>query len=110
MNGRGVDVDTKKATHYWGLAAMRGDVQARHNLGCNECHAGKVDRALRHWVIAVKDGDSDSLESIKRMYKNGIATKDDYAKALQSYQEYLVEVKSDQRDEAAAAHAYRNGS
>ena len=37
------------------------------------------------------------------MYGYGHATKDDYAEALQSYQAYLDEVKSDQRDQAAAA-------
>ena len=42
------------------------------------------------------------MEGIKIMYKNGDASKDDYANALRSYQAYLVEVKSDQRDEAAA--------
>jgi len=38
------------------------------------------------------------------MYLIGYATKDDYTKALQSYQEYLGEIKSCQRDKAAAAH------
>jgi hypothetical protein len=54
-------------------------------------------------MIAVKDGSSYSLESIKRLYQNGDVTKEDYAKALQLYQEYLGEIKSPQRDEAAAA-------
>ena len=35
----------------------------------------------------------------------GHATKDDYAKALRAYQAYLAEIKSDQRDKAAAASA-----
>ena len=33
---------------------------------------------------------------------DGHATKYDYAKALKSYQAYLSEVRSDQRDKAAA--------
>ena len=36
---------------------------------------------------------------------NGHATKDDYTKALRAYQAYLVEIKSTQRDKAAAASA-----
>ena len=37
------------------------------------------------------------------MYSNGhYATKEDYTKALQLYQTYLVEIKSAQRDKAAA--------
>ena len=84
-----------------------GDLAARYNLGAVEEELGNMDRALKHYIIAVKDGGSDSLESIKGMYKNGHATKDDYAKALSLYQAYLNEVKSDQRDEAAAAEGYQ---
>ena len=36
---------------------------------------------------------------------DGHATKDDYAKALRAYQAYLAEIKSAQRDAAAAARA-----
>ena len=54
-------------------------------------------------MISARDGYSNSLEGIKIMYKNGYASKDDYAKALQLYQAYLNEVKSEQRDIAAAA-------
>ena len=102
--GRGVRVDKKKAMHYYELAAMGGEVMARHNLGIMEEEAGNMDRALNHWMIAVKDGNSGSLENIKRLYGYGHATKDDYANALKSYQAYLAEVKSDQRDEAGAGY------
>jgi len=43
-----------------------------------------------------------SVEEIKDMYLHGRATKDDYMEALRSYQTYLGEIKSAQRDEAAA--------
>jgi hypothetical protein len=36
------------------------------------------------------------------MVTDGNATNDDYTKALESYQAYLDEIKSVQRDEAAA--------
>ena len=78
------------------------DAAARYNLGVLEGHAGNMSRALKHHTIAVGVGYSDSLELIKQMYKDGKATKDDYAEALRSYQSYLVEIKSAQRDEAAA--------
>ena len=53
-------------------------------------------------MINVEGGLNDSLKQIKQMYSIGHATKDDYAKALQTYQAYLSEIKSDQRDKAAA--------
>ena len=54
-------------------------------------------------MIASRDGFPASLKVIKQLYTNGHATKDDYTKALQAYQKYLGEIKSKQRDEAAAA-------
>ena len=101
-NGRGVDVDEKKAMHYYELAAMLGSAHARHNLGAAEADAGNWDRALKHYMIAVKDGVIYPLKNIKNLYSNGYATKDDYAKALRLHQAYLDEIKSDQRDKAAA--------
>jgi len=100
--GRGVEIDIKKASHYWELAAMRGEVVARHNLGIDEARAGNMDRALKHYMIAVRSGLSDSLKTIKLLYSNGHAIKDTYTKALRLYQEYLSEIKSPQREEAAA--------
>ena len=43
------------------------------------------------------------MQEIKELYTDGHATKEDYIKALQVYQTYLSEIKSDQRDKAAAA-------
>jgi len=100
--GRGVEVDKKKAMYYWNLAAREGDTSSRHNLGNTEVQAGNVNRALKHFMIAVRDGNAKSLEETKRLYTNGYATKDKYTKALRLYQSYLSEIKSIQRDEAAA--------
>ena len=43
-----------------------------------------------------------SVKNMQQMYKNGHVAKDQYANALRSHQAYLVEIKSDQRDKAAA--------
>ena len=102
-HGQGVEVDKKKADHYFELAAIGGNEVARHNLGCVERNAGNMNRALKHFFIAVRGGQNKSLKIIKELYINGNATKEDYTKALQYYQEYLGEIKSRQRDEAAAA-------
>ena len=101
-NGYGVEVNEKKAVHYYELAAMMGNEVARNNLGNMEKKAGNYKRALRHFMIAVSSGNTESLNMIKEMYSNGFATKEDYTKALQSYQAYLLEIKCAQRDEAAA--------
>jgi len=101
-DGDGVEIDEEKAKHYYGLAAMRGRIFARHNIGFVEYKAGNMHRALKHFMIATTGGSKKSLETIKQFYLNGYATKDDYAKALRLYQAYVYEVKSEQRDKAAA--------
>jgi len=98
-----VKMDEKKTKNYWELAAIGGISEARYSLGHMEIEAGNYERALRHYMISVRSGYAESLKMIKQMYSNGHATKDKYTKALQSYQAYLGEIKSVQRDEAAAA-------
>jgi len=100
--GDGVEMNKRKAKHYYELAAMQGHVKARHNLGMIEGQAGNYDRALKHHLIAAGAGHNESLDLIRELHTHGCASKDDYAKALESYQVYLDEIKSDQRDKAAA--------
>jgi TPR repeat protein len=101
-DGIGVERDEKITRHYDELAAMEGEVVARDNLGVDEYNTGNYDRALKHFMIAVRGGDTRSVKAIQRMYKDGHATKDHYANALRSHQAYLNEIKSDQRDKAVA--------
>ena len=48
------------ARHYFELAAMDGEVAARYNLGVTEENACNYDRALKHYMIAVRSGLTDS--------------------------------------------------
>ena len=49
-SGWSVGMNKKKAQYYYELAAMKGDVDARHNVGCMEASAGNMDRAVKHWM------------------------------------------------------------
>ena len=69
--------------------------------------AGNKQRALKHFTVAVRGGDAQSLKQIKSLYTSGHATKEDYTAALRSYQTYLTEIKSGQRDKAAAFDSNR---
>ena len=102
-NGEGVERDMKKAKHYYELAAMGGDVISRHNLGATEWNAGNMDKAVKHFMISAGTGDDDSLTKIRDCFMNGYATKDDFEKTLRAHKDAKDEMKSDQRDEAAAA-------
>ena len=102
LHGDGVERDMRKAQHYWELAAMGGDAMARYNLGVYEKQDGNMVRSLKHFMISIEGGFSDPLTKIKELYTKGHVTKDDYARALRARQSYLDEIRSDQRDRAAA--------
>jgi TPR repeat protein len=107
-DGKGVDTnaqDDKKSRHYYELAAMGGNVRTRARLGYLESQRGD-NKAIRHWLIGCGHGSIGCLENIKRAYMRGLlgAKKNGYEMALRMYQSHLEEIKSDQRDRAAAFH------
>ena len=101
-DGMGVEVDKKKANHYWELAAMGGNLIARHNLGCAEEKAGNIDRAYKHFILAARAGYKISLEAVKEGFIDGYVFKDEYANTLRAYHDCHNEMKSDDRDKAEA--------
>jgi TPR repeat protein len=103
--GHGVEIDKKKAIHYYKLAAIGGDVYSRYNLGAVEGEDGNMNRALKHYMIAAGGGIDLSLKEIHEWTCNKMIMQQLY----ELNQVHLVEIKSTQRDEAAAARAnYRN--
>jgi len=98
--GTGVEVDKKKAKHYYELAAMNGNMNARHNLGAVEAMARNNERAMRHCIIAARAGHEKGLDGVKIGYNQGIVTKDEYATTLRAYHERQKEMKSDARGKA----------
>lgn len=104
-NGMGVEASIKKAKHYWELAALKGDLEARHNLGCVEGQAGNLHRALKHFILAAKYGYKDSLGEVKKGFTNGFVTKEEYESTLRAYYKRQTEMKSEARDAAAGFYA-----
>jgi len=100
MNGDLVQRDEAKAVKFYAKAAMQGHAQSRNNLGCYEGQKGNYDRALKHLLISARMGHKDSLENLKKFFKAGLATKQQYADALKGYQQAVEETKSHDRDEA----------
>ncbi|EJK66764.1 hypothetical protein THAOC_12280 [Thalassiosira oceanica] len=86
--------------HHWQQAAMKGDVESRHNLGVTEYYNGNYELAVQHYMISTKMGHEKSLNDIKQMFKKGHATKAQYAEALLGYRDAVEEMKSPQREEA----------
>ena len=100
-NAQGVEKDEKKELHHLEQAAIGGHPSARHNLGARSYLNGRVDRAVKHWIIAANLGADKSLQHLKDLHKAGLVSKEDFAAALRGYQAAIAATKSPQRDEAA---------
>ena len=83
-------------------APKQGHVAARHTLGLYELDSGNYGPALKHFIISAKLGDAQSLDEIKEMYTEGLASKSDYAEALREYHDAVEEMSSPERDKAKA--------
>jgi hypothetical protein len=107
QNGDIVEKDIRKETYHRQLAAMAGNIHARYNLGCDEYNAGNMDRAYKHYMISANDGCDLAMKAVQEGYNSGFVTKDDYAKTTRAYGNTIDEMKSDDRDRAAAFTASR---
>eukprot|EP00984_Skeletonema_dohrnii_P001265 scaffold393_cov158-Skeletonema_dohrnii-CCMP3373.AAC.6 len=97
--GKGVEKDGGKVIHYLEEAAIGGHASARHILGLIEWN-GSTERALKHFIIAAKLGDNDSIKMLMDAFKNGLVSKDDLASALRAHQAAVDATKSPQREAA----------
>ena len=99
-NGDGVEEDKPRGLRHWQQAAMKGHVLSRLKLGSFEENNKNYDLAVQHWMISAKMGYEDSLNDIQYMFKEGQATKAQYAEALLGYRDAVEEMKSPHREEA----------
>ena len=100
-NGEGVAKDDKKKFYHSEKAAILGHPLARYNLGCDERKYGNMDRAVKHWIIAANQGEDNSLECLKNLYRkgDGLVSKEMFASALRAHQAAVDATKSPQRKE-----------
>jgi len=103
--GKGAKKDLKKEVYHLEIAAIGGHHMARYDLGCQEKNAGKIDRAMKHFIIAAKLGFDDALEMVKKGFMDGLVSKEDYAAALRGHQAAVDATKSQQRDEGEAFYS-----
>ena len=103
--GDGVEEDKPRGVHHWKQAAIQGHAMSRHNLGYAECESGNHELATQHWMMSAKMGYEESLSATKNMFKEGHATKEQYAEALLGYRDAVEEMKSPQREEVKRLRA-----
>eukprot|EP00986_Skeletonema_menzelii_P007613 scaffold2995_cov135-Skeletonema_menzelii.AAC.3 len=74
-HGHGVEKDEKKTVYHLEEAAIGGHPVARHNLAYIEERRGKMDRAVKHMIIAANMGYDISLKALKNMYRDGLVSR-----------------------------------
>jgi TPR repeat protein len=90
--------DTKKARFHFEAAAMAGHEVARFKLGILEAMSGNMERAVKHWMIAVSAGDYKAMHHLITSFKKGHISRNAINLTLRAYNNACVEMRSDARD------------
>ena len=104
LNGEGVEEGVGKEVYHLEEAAMRGQPEARHNLGCHEGDIGNIFRAVKHWIIAATQGEDVSMKTLMEAFKKGDLSKVDLAATLRAHKAAVDATKSPQRTAAEKYH------
>ena len=109
-NGLGVEKDEEMELFHLEEASILGHPGARYNLGCKETTNGRIERAVKHWIIAGNLGDDDSMKALREFYAGGDISKEDYAATLRTHQAAVDATKSSQREFAETARKEMMGA
>ncbi len=109
--GYGLAVDNERAALFERTGALRGDIGARHNIGCSEYYGlGNHEIGIRHWKISAEAGDQGSLDALKKIYNaNGkmpgkeFITKEHLDSAYRACHGAQMEVKTEEREKHSEA-------
>ena len=96
----GVEKDEGKFTRHLEEAAIGGHPDARYNLGILERKNGKVERGVKHFIIAATQGHDVAIKELMKAFKEGFVSKDVLASALRAQKAALDATKSPQRQAA----------
>ena len=98
--GQGVEMDEKKQVYHLEKAAIGGHAEARHNLGCHEGNNGRMERAVKHFIIAANMGHEGSMKALWKCYAKGFVKNEVLTATLHTHQAAVDATKSAQREEA----------
>ena len=101
--GNGVEKDEEKSNHHCEKAAIGGHPDARFGLGVIELGNGKIERAVKHFIIAANLGHENSMKQLWGAFKDGYITKEELDATLRTHQAAINATKSEQREIAGAA-------
>jgi TPR repeat protein len=98
--GESVEKDMKKELYHLEEAAIGGHPEARYNLGVRDWNNGRYERAVKQWIIVANLGHDAALDRVKKCFRMGLVSKEDFEAALRGHQAAVDATKSTQRDAA----------
>ncbi len=98
--GHGVEKDKGKEIRHLEEAVIGGHPGARYLLVNEERENGNYERAVKHWIIAAKQGEDESIKMLILTFKDGFVSKEDLAATLRAHQAAVDATKSPQRETA----------
>ena len=97
--GLGVEKKRSQASAFAEVAAKKGDIHARHHLGCYEGKRGNRALAIRHYKMAAEAGLKESLDALKTWtYLKNDANRLKFAEISRKCLAPQAEMRTDQRD------------
>jgi hypothetical protein len=94
--GQGIEKDEKKEMFHMEEATIGGHPFPRHNLGCHEGSNGRIERAIKHYIIAANLGHDDAIDKLRKGYAEGSISQDVFAAAFRLHQTAVDATKSPQ--------------
>ena len=100
-----ISQDTERSASFTTVAAIRGNLVGRHNIGAIEYDEfGNHELGIRHWKIAAEGGSQPSLNALKAIYNSDgkepgkkFISKEDLDNLYRSCHESQEEVSSEER-------------
>jgi TPR repeat protein len=95
--GEGVEKDEEMELFHLEKAAIAGHPYARNHLGGIEWKNGRVERSVKHFIIAANLGHEGSMKALWKHYSRGNISKEKLDATLRAHQAAVDAMKSPQR-------------
>ena len=105
-NGEGIEEDKGMGIYHAEEAAIGGHPRARYLLGSHDLENDNTERAVKHFIIAAKQGFGGSMKALMEFFKVGLVEKDILTSTLRDHQAAVDATKSPQREAAAQYYGY----
>ena len=98
--GIAVERNMSKAFYFLEVGAKKGSIVAQKLLASFHLINANSNEGIEHLKVAAYAGDQDSMDTLMKLYKAKVLSKDDLTQILRAFQTSYDEMKSKDRDDA----------